>query len=79
MGRNRKENINWDKGKKRIVITTEEVVDVDAEDTKDLIDKLNMELHQIVRDVKSKKKRAGEIKELLAKLKEKPPEGGSNG
>lgn len=76
MGRNRKENINWDKGKKRIVITTEEVVDVDAEDTKDLIDKLNMELHQIVREVKSKKKRAGEIKELLAKLKEKPPEQG---
>ena len=76
MGKNKKENMNWDKGKKRIVITTEEVVDVDAEDTKDLIDKLNMELHRIVSEVKSKKKRAGEIKELLAKLKEKPPKQG---
>lgn len=65
----KKESIKLDKSKNKIVITKEEEVGLEGENLKDIEERLVKELEGIVWDVKAKKRRAIEIKEILAKIR----------
>jgi len=58
----KKEHINWNEKKKRIVIDRTDEIDIDAEDTDEVERKLRKELSRIVQRVKGLKVRAEEVK-----------------
>lgn len=67
------ESIDIDKQRGGLIITSQRRVELtNAKDIKTIKTKLRRELMEIVRNVKALKKRAEEIKEMLAKLEAGP-------
>jgi flagellar basal body P-ring protein FlgI len=64
----KKESFQWDEKRKKVVIERTDEIDVKAENTGELEQKLRKELSKIVQRVKGLKARAESIKEVLDKI-----------
>lgn len=63
--------VKWDKETKSIIVTEQKKINIDTEDIEEVKKNFKQELRDIIRQVKSLKQRAEEIKSLLTQLEVK--------